>query len=313
MLNGGFVFLNQIFFMSKILFVIIFLFSCGVSAQIITIPDANFKQLLLAADTTNNVFEYHKIDTNNDGEIQQSEASVVFSLTVEAANISSLEGIRYFDNLSRLYCGYNSITSLDLTGLSHLNWIECYYNGMTSLVLQGCTELYDLRCHNNLLQTIDTSDSNMVNILNCHTNQLTYLNIENNPLGLFFNFGVNPDIELICADPNKLQIVQDMLDQYNYGNCVVSSDCSLGIENPIKQRYFVVYPNPVKNNLNIASNDATTIVSIAVYNVLGQKVYNFPVANTKFDLDVSSLKTGNYWVKIETEIGYSNIKFIKIE
>jgi hypothetical protein len=47
-------------------------------AQIVTIPDANFKAKLLEASPTNviayNNGGYIKIDVNNDGEIQQSEA-----------------------------------------------------------------------------------------------------------------------------------------------------------------------------------------------------------------------------------------------
>ncbi len=95
----------------------LFVFS-GIQAQIVNIPDANFKAKLLetsenihiAEDSDGNSF---KIDANNDGEIQLSEVQNVIALHVPEANISSLEGISSFSNLGWLECSYNQLTSLE--------------------------------------------------------------------------------------------------------------------------------------------------------------------------------------------------------
>ena len=65
------------------------------NAQIVTIPDANFKAKLLSADTTNQIAKdlsdnYFKIDANNDGEIQESEASQVSYLSIFQSNIHDI-------------------------------------------------------------------------------------------------------------------------------------------------------------------------------------------------------------------------------
>lgn len=73
-------------------------------AQIINFPDANFKAKLLEANTTNDIardFEWNalKIDVNNDGEISLSEANAIARLKIDAANVSSIQGINKFSNL----------------------------------------------------------------------------------------------------------------------------------------------------------------------------------------------------------------------
>lgn len=68
---------------TKILFILI-AFTTLCNAQIVNIPDANFKARLLEASSNNGIAislsgGYFKIDANNDGEIQQTEASNVKS------------------------------------------------------------------------------------------------------------------------------------------------------------------------------------------------------------------------------------------
>jgi hypothetical protein len=72
----------------KNIFLLLLLFTGMVKAQIVNIPDANFKAALIADG----------IDTSGDGEIQTLEAFVVNQLHVDGANISNLIG------LSRLLC-----------------------------------------------------------------------------------------------------------------------------------------------------------------------------------------------------------------
>ena len=73
--------------------------------------------------------------------------------------------------------------------------------------------------------------------------------------------------------------------------------------------HFTLYPNPVKDVLNFQSKDTITINSIEIYNILGQIVLAVP--NTVSTVDVSSLQSGNYFVKVNTDLGVSNTKFIK--
>jgi hypothetical protein len=75
--------------------------------------------------------------------------------------------------------------------------------------------------------------------------------------------------------------------------------------------YFNLYPSPVSDVLNISTKENITIKSIDFYNNLGQLVLAIPNAQKTDKVDVSSLTSGNYFVKINTDKGTSNGKFVK--
>ena len=73
--------------------------------------------------------------------------------------------------------------------------------------------------------------------------------------------------------------------------------------------YFTLHPNPANTVLNLESKNAIKISSVSIYNVLGQLV--LVVTDVNQSIDVSSLKSGNYFIKILSDKGNSNIKFIR--
>jgi hypothetical protein len=75
--------------------------------------------------------------------------------------------------------------------------------------------------------------------------------------------------------------------------------------------YFTLYPNPAKSVLNISAKETIEVQSISIYNTLGQLVLVVPNAEKVSKMDVSSLKTGNYFIKINSDKGSSNTRFIK--
>ena len=103
--------------MKKIYFTLLtFLFFGVAHAQIVNIPNANFKAKLLTASPSNQiastqtpiynssnntwiVSSYNKIDTNNDGQIQVSEAQTIKYLKLSGGGITNLEGIAGFINI----------------------------------------------------------------------------------------------------------------------------------------------------------------------------------------------------------------------
>ena len=81
------------------------LFAYCLSAQIVNIPDANFKAALVGNSA---------INTNMDTEIQVSEANAYTGvINVGGLNISDITGIEAFINLTFLECSYNQITNID--------------------------------------------------------------------------------------------------------------------------------------------------------------------------------------------------------
>ena len=75
--------------------------------------------------------------------------------------------------------------------------------------------------------------------------------------------------------------------------------------------YFSVYPNPVHDVLTISAKESIEVSSINICNTLGQVVLVIPNAQNTKTVDVSSLTSGNYFIKINSDKRTSNTKFIK--
>ncbi len=96
--------------------------------------DANLKAALVA-----------DFDKNGDGEISFTEASAATSVSVSGKGIKTLEGLEYFSNMTSLDCSDNSLTDIDLNGVS-LTALNCSGNSLSSLDLSSQTSLSSLDC-----------------------------------------------------------------------------------------------------------------------------------------------------------------------
>lgn len=111
-----------------------FLLMAGIAeAQVVNIPDANFKTKLLAADVNNNIATSTsnmpmKIDANNDGQIQLSEAQLVRTLNVGSSGISNMSGIENFTSVFFLFCDNNLFATVDVSDLINLCLFHCQNN-----------------------------------------------------------------------------------------------------------------------------------------------------------------------------------------
>lgn len=86
---------------------------------------------------------------------------------------------------------------------------------------------------------------------------------------------------------------------------------TLQIQDYVFSDFFTIYPNPVADILNITNKKQLEINSITIYNSLGQQVKTFINANNTTSIDVSQLKTGLYFIKINSDKGSTTSKFIK--
>lgn len=216
--------------MRKITLLFMFFIVGNINAQTINFPDANFKARLVSADVATNqiastesivsdwnVSTYSKIDMNDDGEIQQSEAALITYLYVSNSNIVNLSGIEYFTNLQILICYGNTLTQLNVNSITTLKTLQCSGNQLTTLNLLGLNNLINIYCSENFITSLDFSGLiNLKNIdcyyndltaldftglqyleyVNCSFNQITNLDFSNNP---FFH-------NLECAYNNLISI-----------------------------------------------------------------------------------------------------------
>lgn len=151
---------------TPLLFSLALLLSGFVSrAQIVNIPDANFKNILL-----NDIF----INQNGDSEIQLSEARAATGILAINANISDMTGLEAFINLDILWCYGNNITTLDLSNNTKLTALRAQDNQITSLILPtNIDTLRTVECQNNRISNgLDFSTADILESLNCSYNQI---------------------------------------------------------------------------------------------------------------------------------------------
>lgn len=82
------------------------------------------------------------------------------------------------------------------------------------------------------------------------------------------------------------------------------------IDESSKSASVQVYPNPVKDVLNVKSNPDEKVLSIKIINASGQIVINKTVSTDKTATDVSDLASGYYIVQIKTSKGIVNKKIL---
>jgi hypothetical protein len=175
-------------FMKRLFLLLVFVFIGFISnAQIVNIPDANFKAKLVASSTSNgtaqNVFGVNiKIDTNNNGEIEVSETiPVSYLFIVGNPNVvNSFEGIQSFTNLKTFTSMYNVTPVLNLSGLTHLEYVDCKSTQVQTLNLTGCTALTYLDCSlNSTLTSFDLSSATNLQTLIAEFSGMPSIDVSN--------------------------------------------------------------------------------------------------------------------------------------
>jgi hypothetical protein len=182
--------------------------------DIVFIPDTNFKAKLLAADVTNNIASnvnpnssatpnvFSKVDTNQDGEIQFSEAQAIVYMNVDGTinangGIQSLQGLEAFVNLKSLRSSYNQIATVDLSVCPQLEYYYATNAQISNLILTNCANLEILNCGYNQLSSINLAQCPVLRHLVVRNNQLTSLNLD-----------ANQQIESISAFYNSITSFQ---------------------------------------------------------------------------------------------------------
>lgn len=229
--------------MKNIYFTItLFALTCLCQAQIVNIPDANFKNNLLTGNNVDNDGDgYHEsnVDTNNDGEIQVSEAEAVLSLAIMGGwlSIETLEGIESFTNMEQIFSHSYPIANADLSQNLNLIKIELIDNGLETLILPNSSNLVELIAWSNNLTNIDVTQNPNLEQFLIQINELTSLDVSQNP-----NL-----IRLICAANNltSLDLTQNPnLERLNFGQNLITE---INITQNPNLTLFACYYNEIEN------------------------------------------------------------------
>jgi len=135
-------------------------------AQIVNIPDANFKFALLngiVSDTDGDDNADSTVDTNNDGEIQVSEAEAVTNLRLWDYNIDSIEGIESFINIEIFRTSDNNLSSVDFSENLNLEFYSSHRENLMNVNVSQNINLISLNLIENNLTNLDvTNNSNLL-------------------------------------------------------------------------------------------------------------------------------------------------------
>jgi len=214
--------------------------------EIINFPDENFKKYLV-----------EKYDIDGDGEISIEEALEVKKLNLtgmydseksnyEGLNISNLDGIEYFTNLTRLVCKCNPLTSIDvsknkllahlscdgiyilseinISGCKELSYLNCSKTNLSSLDISSNWNLSQLYCGGCNITNLDTRNNSLIKYLSCYYNELSSIDISQNKLLEYFNIRHNNLMNLDVSHNIELKQL------HCQDNKLISLDVSKNIE-----------------------------------------------------------------------------------
>jgi Leucine-rich repeat (LRR) protein len=286
------------------------LFCLGLNAQIVNIPDPNFKDALVhfgVVDTSGNGLGDSVADTNGDGEIQLSEAEAVIGLIVSYYSITSLEGIQSFTNLEVLKSRGNFVETVDLSQNGQLEWLHLSTNPLISLDVSHNTNLKRLWVYNNDLTELDVSQNPNLESLRCYTNNLIELNIANGNNTILDNFLAYENPELSCIQVDDIDFANTQPDWIKDDSAVYSEDCALGAIDMETDFQFTLFPNPATHSLFI---DFPRPIH-EVFTILDGRGRMIKKTNASNRLDISALNSGIYFLKISLEGQVVMKKFIK--
>lgn len=246
---------NNTAIMKSFLLFILFIFSVSfVNSQIINFSDSNLKSYLLFSDSTNQIAldldgNNIKIDANNDGEIQNTEANQVYEIAIDPGFyslnnfITSFSGLESFSNLTTLsivnIIGGTTITVENLLNLESLN---VYYMNSPELEFTNLVSLNELNlanvedslvffnnCENletlNLVETLitDIDLSNLVNLKEFYTygSELESLDFTNNINLENLNLNGTPGVTELDLSQNT-----NLIDIYFTNSGIIDVDLS---------------------------------------------------------------------------------------
>lgn len=103
---------------------------------------------------------------------------------------------------------------------------------------------------------------------------------------------------------------------FDYNAPVATNIATTGIGTLAKQDfdfggYLRIYPNPARDFLNVESQNGAVISTVDIYNVLGQLVVSYSGNAKMATIDVATIKTGHYLIRVKTSQGVSQTQFIK--
>ncbi|RUT68111.1 T9SS C-terminal target domain-containing protein [Flavobacterium cupreum] len=229
--------------MRKIYFLFFTLcFFNGLSAQVINIPDVNFKTALLSSgnkwgtlkDLNGNPTS---IDSNGDSQIEVSEALNISYMELPNLfgnpqdEITDLTGIAFFASLKYLDIQSQSLNNLDiLNNLTKLETLNCSNSKLTSLTLTSLVNLKAVFCFNSNLENLSVNGLLKLEQIHCNGNKLNNLNLQGVSNLIQLNIANNPLTEIDLSNLGKLKAltINNNFSSLDFSNLINLESLTIG-------------------------------------------------------------------------------------
>ena len=205
-------------------------------------PEAPFVEggvsLILSPDK----LTIHVTVTTSDNSLITVEGCIETKLQSGTETMLHAQGtlVIFKGKITKLSCGGNRLTALNVQGLSALQYLNCNDNQLTALNVQGLSALKDLNCHNNKLNELNVQGLNALDFLDCNDNQLTALNVQ----------GLGALISLDCNDNQLTALNVQGLSALATLNCYSNQLTALNVQGLSALQVLRCHNNKL-NELNV--------------------------------------------------------------
>jgi Secretion system C-terminal sorting domain len=137
---------------------------------------------------------------------------------------------------------------------------------------------------------------------------LPFNNADNDGFVLF-KIKTVPDLEIGDSFSNEAAIYFDFNFPIITNTYTTTIEAPLGIAEQSVDGMFSMYPNPSEDIFYIQNNGITKVAAVTLLNMLGQEIMK--ISEEVSQVAISSLQSGAYFVKIESEQGAETFKLLK--
>ena len=206
-----------------------------------------------------------------------SDLTIYTQIRLSGNNFTGNLDFQAYTNLETLALSNNTISSLNITGLTNLNFLAVDHCGLTNLDVTTNVNLTSLTAIGNDLTCLDLSQNTL----------LTGIEVNNN----------NPNLTIVVANVADANASTGIYQWWSKdASAIYTTACGTASnEDYSLSNDFSMYPNPVKDNLNIHVNQNTSYI---IYDMNGKAIQKGFLNIGVNTINLSHWNEGIYFVKM---------------
>lgn len=189
-----------------------------------------------------------------------------------------------------------------------LNYV-CWPPSSSNNINAKLNVLYGEKYYYNVYGCNFTSNPQTVSILDSTINSACSSALTYSLTDLGFGSGSGNFFDLQINDVIVNSVISNTITTFNVNNfSIIPNYCnSMSVETKAVSNTFKVYPNPTSKIINIEFNNSDEKIESSIFDFTGKAV----LVSDLNSINVSHLSSGIYFIKIKTDQGEFNQKFIK--